>query len=73
MFWERLQERETWEIKGDDFRVEGLWLGLSWEVLLGWETFVNTLCEWKSLSVLFIGEIEEKIEIRVCSLWACWS
>ena len=37
-FWVELQERETWEIKGGNFRVAGLWLELFWEVLLSWET-----------------------------------
>ena len=45
IFWVEIQERETWKIKGGNFRVECHWR----EVLLGWETFVNTLSSEISL------------------------
>jgi len=31
IFLVEFQERETWEIKGGNFRVKGLWLGFSWD------------------------------------------
>jgi len=40
---------------------------------LGLGNMVNTLGEWKPLSVLFIGEIEKMGRNYGCSLWACWS
>jgi len=51
-FWRCGFEGENLEYKGGNFRVECLCR----EVLLYWK-YCNHLGEWKSLSVLFIGEV----------------
>jgi len=62
----RVFERETWEYKGGNFRVECLCR----EVLLV-RKHCKHLGEWKSLNVLFIWwDWEKRVEIRFCSLWA---
>lgn len=63
MFWGGLQERETWEIRWGNFRVEDLWWGFSWEVILDWETFESTLSEWNHWVSWSWEEIDKWVEI----------